>query len=144
MNSVNDPKNTTMNSDSAPKAADTVQKMADSARHMGEGAMQGAQQAVDATRNAANASLDKAEAGVQKLREGVDPAISDLAAKAQELAERGINYCAQTSAQLRQQMDEYSEITTRYVRQQPGKSVLMAAAAGAVLTMLAMSMSRRR
>ena len=126
------------------KTSDAVNKVADTARHLTEGALQGAQSAVKATREAADTTMTKAEESVKEWREGVDPAISDLAAKAQALAEKSINYCAHTGKRLREQMDDYTDATTRYVRDQPGKSVLIAAAAGAAFALVTMALSRRR
>ena len=126
------------------KATDAVNKVADTARNLGEDALKGAQHAVKATREAADTTLDKAEASVKEWREGVDPTISDLAAKAQALAEKSINYCAHTGTRLREQMDDYSDATARYVRDQPAKSVLIAAAAGAAFALVTMALSRRR
>ena len=68
------------------QASDTVQHLADTARHLTDSALQGAQSAIQATRNAADQSLDKAAHSVQGLRESAEPAIGDLAAKAQALA----------------------------------------------------------
>lgn len=128
----------------AQKAADTVNKVADTARHVTNDVLQGAQSAVSATRTAANVSIDKAQESVNQWRSEAEPAISDLAAKAQALAERSINYCAHTGLRLREQMDECTEATTRYVAQQPGKSIAIAAAAGAALTLATMALMRRR
>lgn len=126
------------------KTADTLNKVADSARHLTDGVLQGAQSAVAATQNAANASMDKAQESVKQWRDEAEPVISDMAAKAQALAERSINYCADTSARMRSQMDECTQATTRYVKEQPGKSVAIAAAAGAALTLATMALMRRR
>lgn len=126
------------------KTNDAVNKVADTARNVTEGALDGAQHAVKATREAAESTMSKAEESVKEWREGVDPVISDLAAKAQALAEKSINYCAHTGTRLREQMEDYTDATTRYVRDQPGKSVLIAAAAGAAFALVTMALSRRR
>lgn len=73
-----------------------------------------------------------------------DPAINDLAVRAQALAEKGINYCAHTGERLREQVDGCTQATTRYVAQQPGKSMLIAAAMGAAVATVAMVVARRR
>lgn len=99
--------------------------------------------AVQATRRMANDTLEKAENSVRRLRAGADPLIDDLAYKAQDLASRSIDYCAQTSERARRQFHQAGDATTRYVNEQPGKSLLMAAAAGAALATLAMLLSRR-
>lgn len=74
----------------------------------------------------------------------VSPAIDDIAAKAQALAERSINFCADSSERARRQIHQASEATTRYVIEQPGRSVLLAAAAGAAIAAVLLSGTRRR
>ncbi|KQR60820.1 hypothetical protein [Acidovorax sp. Leaf160] len=108
-----------------------TEKAANTAHTVAEGVLDSAKDAVSATRRAAANTLDKAEAGVDSLKDGVNPAIDDLAARAQELANRGINYCAETSERARRQLNQVADTTTRYVVDQPGKSLLIAAAAGA-------------
>lgn len=125
-------------------ATEAIQNASDAARQLKDDVLQGAHSAVDATRDAANASLDKAEKRVEKWRSQVDPAMNDLAAKAQLLAERSIHYCADTSARVRDQVEKYTDDATHYVKQQPGKSVAIAAVAGAALTVAAMALLRRR
>lgn len=119
-------------------------KVANSARNLADDVLQSAQDAVESTRKAANSSLEKAEEGVRTLRSQTDPVIDDLAARAQELAARSIDYCAETSARARRQMQEAADATTKYVAEQPGKSLVIAAASGAALATLVLWMSRRR
>jgi len=121
-----------------------TEKVADSARHVADDVLQSAQDAVQSTRDAANNSLEKAEQSVRALRSQTDPVIDDLAARAQELASRSIDYCAETSARARRQMQEAADATTKYVAEQPGKSLVIAAASGAALATLVLWMSRRR
>ncbi|RYF52082.1 MAG: DUF883 family protein [Cytophagaceae bacterium] len=87
--------------------------------------------------------LEKAEEGVRTLRNQKDPVIDDLAARAQELAARSIDYCAETSAKARQKLNEAAEATNKYVAEQPTKSLVIAAASGAALAALLMMASRR-
>ncbi|MBV7539542.1 DUF883 family protein [Acidovorax sp. sic0104] len=119
-------------------------KVADNARHLADDVLQSAQDAVQSTRKAANRSLEKAEEGVRTLRDQTDPVIDDLAARAQALASRGIDYCAETSARARRQVQHAAEATTRYVADEPAKSLVIAAASGALLATLVMWASRRR
>lgn len=121
-----------------------AQKIADTAHNLSVSAAASAKEAVQATRKAANNSLDKAERGVNYVHGELDPAIDDLAARAQDLAARGISYCAETSERARRQFNQASEATTRYVQDQPGKSLLLAAAAGAAFATLCVLTSRRR
>ncbi len=119
-------------------------KVANSAHKLTDDVLQSAQDAVQSTRNAANSTLERAEEGVRALRSRTDPAIDDLAARAQELATRSIDYCAETSARARRQMHQAAEATNKYVAEQPGKSLVIAAASGAALATLMFWMSRRR
>ena len=121
-----------------------TEKVADGARNVADDVLQSAQDAVQSTRDAANNSLDKAEKSVRALRSQTDPVIDDLAARAQELASRSIDYCADTSARARRQVQQAADATTKYVAEQPGKSLVIAAASGAALATLVLWMSRRR
>ena len=119
-------------------------KVTTGVRNLTDDVLQSAQDAVQSTRDAANNSLDKAEKSVRALRSQTDPVIDDLAARAQELASRSIDYCADTSARARRQVQQAADATTKYVAEQPGKSLVIAAASGALLATVAMWMSRRR
>lgn len=112
-------------------------------RSLTDDVLQSAEDAVQTTRDAADKSLDKAKEGVDTLRSKADPAIDELAARAQELAARGIDYCAETSARARRQMQQAADLTGKYVADQPGKSLVVAAATGALLATLVFWMSRR-
>eukprot|EP01037_Dinobryon_pediforme_P002944 gene2944-2985_t len=119
-------------------------KVTHGVRNLADDVLQSAQDAVQTTRAAADQSLDKAEESVRALRRQTDPAIDDLAARAQDLAARSIDYCAETSARARRQIQQAAEVTGKYVAEQPGKSLVIAAASGALLATVAMWMSRRR
>lgn len=126
------------------KVNDATDKAADAVRQAADSTLKGAEKAVDATRAAANKQLDKASDAVDAMREDVDPAINELAAKAQALAERSINYCADRSERLRQQVGQYSEATNQYVVDQPAKSMLMAFGSGFALATLLILATRGR
>lgn len=126
------------------KVNQATQRTADAVRHTADATLQGAQRAVSATRETTNAQLDRAAAAVDAMQSGVDPTINELAAKAQALAERSINYCAHTGERLRQQVDNYSQATTRYVVDQPAKSMLIAFGSGAAFATLLILATRGR
>ncbi|MFD2299665.1 hypothetical protein QRO11_04960 [Paracidovorax citrulli] len=125
----------------AQKFAD---KAADTAHDVAGDMLDNAQDAVRTTRDAANKTLDKAERKVRELQSDVDPVIDDLAARAQDLASRGIAYCADTSERARRQFNQAADATARYVAEQPGKSLAIAAAAGAFVATLCMLARRPR
>lgn len=122
-------------------AAHTV---TDSARHLADNVLQSAQDAVQTTRAVTDRSLDQAEERVRDLHRRADPTIDDLAARAQALAARSIDYCADTSARARRQIEHAAHATGQYVAEQPGKSLVIAAASGAAVATLVLWLSRRR
>lgn len=122
----------------------TTDKAVENVRHLTDDVLENAQSAVKNTQNAADQVLGKAQERVSAWQRQADPAIDDLAARAQDLAARSIEYCARTGASARQQMQRASDITTKYVAEQPGKSLVIAAASGAAVAALAFWTSRRR
>ena len=119
-------------------------KVTTGVRNLTDDVLQSAQEAVQTTRAAADQSLDKAEASVRALRRQADPAIDDLAARAQDLAARSIDYCAETSARARRQMQQAAEATSKYVAEQPGKSLASPSSSPPAPRSLAKCRPRRR
>ena len=95
------------------------------------------------TRVAAQNAMDKAQAGLKSIEQELSPTIDDLAARAQTICNEGIHLCARGSDRIRRQFQQTAENTTRYVIEQPGKSILMAAAVGAAVA-AAFLLNRRR
>ena len=114
------------------------------ARHWAQDTLEDAEDAVQTTRKLANASLDKAESRVRRLRQEIEPGMNDLAQRAQELATRGIQYCAETTDRARRRIGHAADATGRYVAEQPVKSLLLAAVAGAALATAAGYAARAR
>jgi ElaB/YqjD/DUF883 family membrane-anchored ribosome-binding protein len=112
-------------------------------RNLSDDVLQSAEEAVKATHDKADKLLNAAQDGVHHLRTETSPAIQDLATRAQDLASRSIDYCAHASDRARRQLHEVSEATTRYVAQQPAKSMAIAVASGAAIGALALWLSRR-
>lgn len=130
------------------KAADATKNLvnnaADSAKEGVNNAAETAKEGVNATRKAASDAADKVQEGLESAQKQVAPVIDDLAARAQELASRSIHFCADTSERARQQLQCAAEATNRYVVEQPAKSLVMAAAAGAAIATAFMWGSRSR
>lgn len=105
--------------------------------------LQSAGKAVDSTRTYANEALDKAEDKVRELRGNVDPIVDMLASKAQKLARQSLDLAAEAKDRAQQSLSRAAGATTRYVAEQPLRSVLIAAAVGAAVAIL-VSSSRHR
>lgn len=119
-------------------AKDAVEKAHDAAQNV----LGHAEDAVDSARGAAHSAYKKAERKLEQLSDRA--AIDDLAARAQDLANRGINYAADTSHRARKHFHRAQEATTTYVNEQPGKSLALAVAAGAALATLVIMATRSR
>lgn len=99
-------------------------------------AAQSATHAIHSTQRVANDALDSVAASVQDLRH-----------QASALAHRGADSVRDTSKQLRDTALRASDNTLNYIKDEPIKSVLIAAATGAALmaliSMMASSRDRR-
>ncbi len=74
----------------------------------------------------------------------VIPMMNHTAEQADALMQRGLDAVRNTTQQLRDGASHANDAATEYVRKEPVKALLIAAAAGAVLMTLAGLLSRRR
>jgi len=105
--------------------------------------MSSAGKALEATREHANQALDKAESKVRELRGSVDPVVEMLASKAQKMARQSLDMASEAKERAEKSFKHAADVTTRYVSEQPMRSVLIAAAVGAAVALL-VSTSRHR
>ncbi|RZJ27102.1 MAG: hypothetical protein EOO54_00425 [Haliea sp.] len=104
---------------------DSVHTLADNALHAGETAL-------DSTRQLASQALEKAGDKFHDVRLG-----------ARDLAVRGLGNVGDRAVAAQRQIGRYAEATGRYVSDQPLKSALIAAAAGALLAGVLIAARRR-
>ena len=112
-----------------PPATDYGDRAVEAAEKVGDSA----DSAIDKTRRVANDALDSAADAVDSIRDKAEPTVRRLASQAETLARRGVEAVRDSSQQLREQATEMTDRTTRYVKDEPLKAVLIAAASGAVL-----------
>lgn len=120
-----------------------TQTAANTARQTSDELLQTAEKAVDTTRSYANSALDKAENKVLDLRGSVDPVVDMLASKAQQLARQSLDLAAEAKDRAQRSLTNASAATSRYVADQPLRSVLIAAAVGAGVALLIASARNR-
>ena len=96
---------------------------------------------LQSTRRLANEALDGLASGVQGLRDGVDPVIR-ASHQVSDLAHQGMEALRDGSRHLQDRARRVPGDTVDYIRDEPVKAVLIAAAAGAVLAGLLSLMSR--
>jgi ElaB/YqjD/DUF883 family membrane-anchored ribosome-binding protein len=107
-------------------------------------ANQGAEQAIRATQRVAHDTVDQLAEHADAARARAVPVINRVAGEAEQLARRGIDALRDGSDQMRAKVLRTSDHTIAYIKDEPVRSVLIAAAAGAALTLLASLLSRSR
>ena len=126
-----------MNTASSKPLAEQGQEAADKAAGQ-------AQSAIRSTQRAADSALDNLSAKVDEAREQAAPLLSRVSSQAEAAARRGIEAVRDTSQQLREKALRASDSAVGYVKDEPIKAMLIAAATGALLMGLIALMSRSR
>ena len=124
--------NTTVN----PKA------LAQEASNFAEHAADSATDALRSTKNVANAAFDRLSDKVDTARDQAVPLINRLSSQAESAARRGAEVVKETSAQLRDKAVRAQDTTVGYIKDEPVKAMLIAAATGAALMALISLASR--
>jgi ElaB/YqjD/DUF883 family membrane-anchored ribosome-binding protein len=92
--------------------------------------------ALQPTQRVADQALDKLSSTAQDLRAQVPPLLERAGEQASALAQRGVDAVRDRSLQVREQALRASDSTLNYIKDEPVKAVLIAAAAGAALMAL--------
>ena len=98
--------------------------------------LQSASKAMDSTRDFANTTLDQAENKVREFRHNIDPVGDMLAATAHKLARQSLDMATDAKDYAQHALNRAAKVSSRYVSDQPVRSVLLAAAVGAVVATL--------
>ena len=106
-------------------------------------AAQSADQAIKSTQRVGNEALDSL-AGTVDLRRQAAPLLNRATEQASALAQRGMDTVRDTSEQLRDKALRVSDGTANYIKTEPVKAMLIAAATGAALMALISLMSHSR
>lgn len=115
---------------------------AKTANDVADQAAKSADSAIRSTQRMANESLDQLSDKIHELRDTAVPAINRLASEAETLARRGLDTMRERSAQIRERAVRVSDNTVGYIKDEPVKSMLIAAATGAALMALVSLLSR--
>jgi ElaB/YqjD/DUF883 family membrane-anchored ribosome-binding protein len=107
-------------------------------------AAESATSAIRTTQNVANEAFDRLSDKVEDARSRAAPLLDRLTTQAEMAARRGADVVRDTSAQLRERAVHASDTTVGYIRNEPVKSMLIAAATGAALMALIGLLSRSR
>ena len=112
--------------------------------HMIEQASRSVDQAIRATQQAATGAVDGAADSLQDLRHLTAPLLERASHQASAMAHRGMDSVRDTSHLLRVKAEHASDTTVNYIKEEPVKSVLLAAAVGAALLALVSLVARSR
>ena len=100
--------------------------------------------AIESTRELVNNGLDSLQSGIDGLREAAPTMLSRAAAQVEDLTRRSMGRARDAGAQVKNQVVKAGDHSVDYIRDEPVKSVLMAAAAGAAMVALIGWLSRSR
>ena len=103
-----------------------------------------AQSAIRSTQRSADSALDSLSSKVDEVRSQAAPMLSKVSSQAEAAARRGIDAVRDTSQQLRDRAVQASDMTVAYVKDEPMKALLIAAATGALLMGLITMLARSR
>lgn len=105
---------------------------------------QSADRAIKSTQRLANETLDSLAGAVQDMRQEATPILNRASEQASALAHRGVDAVLKRSQELRDRALIASDSTVAYIKDEPVKSMLIAAATGAALMALVALLSRSR
>jgi ElaB/YqjD/DUF883 family membrane-anchored ribosome-binding protein len=112
--------------------------------NLADHAAQSAELAIKSTQRVANEALDGLSDSVQDARTQVPPLLNRATEQASALAHRGLDAVRNGSQQLREKAVHASDVSATYIKNDPIKAVLIAAATGAALMALVSLISRSR
>lgn len=107
-------------------------------------ATQKADDAIKSTQRMANDAMDSLSDKVEDMRSQAGPTINRIATQAEDAARRGIAAVKENTQQLREKAMQATDTTVTYIKDDPIKAMLIAAATGAALMALVSMMGRSR
>jgi len=103
---------------------------------------QSADDAIRSTQRLANETVDGLAHTMQDMRTQAAPLLSRASEQVSTLAQRGVDSVRETSQHLREKTRDAADGTVQYIKDEPVKAMLIAAATGAALMALVSLISR--
>lgn len=119
-----------------------LNKSSEKSTNLVDQAAQTADHAIKSTQQAANEALESLAGAVHDLQHQAAPLLGRASDQVSALAQRGVDSVRHTSHQLRVKAAHASDNTVNYIKDEPVKSILIAAAVGAALMALISLISR--
>jgi ElaB/YqjD/DUF883 family membrane-anchored ribosome-binding protein len=123
---------------------ETTEDMIDKGNELAEKAAAKVDKAITTSQHAIADAEKTIQAGLRQVKEAVPITLSRAASQAEELARSGIDKARAAGSTVAVKANRVGEQTADYVRSEPTKALLMAAAAGAAATLLVTWATRRR
>ena len=117
----------------SPNTTALTDKIADSAQH-----------ALSAAQHTANAALDSVSGNVQDMRNYAAPILANAEGQVRDMLQNGRDAVRNTSHQVSDAARHARDGTVSYVKEEPVKAMLIAAATGAALMALVSMVSHSR
>lgn len=117
-------------------------KLAEQTNNLADQAAMSADSAIKSTQRVTNEALDSLAGSVQDLRQQAAPLLERATSQANALAQRGVDTVRDTAQQLRERAFRASDSTVNYIKDEPVKAMLIAAATGAGLMALLSLLTR--
>jgi len=121
----------------------TTKPFSQTGNDLSDQAAQSADGVLKSTQRVANEAIDSLQDKVQDVKDQAAPVLNRVAAKAEELARRSADAVRDRSADVRDRALRASDATIGYIKDEPVKAILIAAATGAALMALVSLLSRR-
>ncbi len=116
---------------------------ADAVTQTAQRAAGAADQALGSTKRAVNDTLESLQDSVSRASQTVPQALGSRAAQVEDLAHRGIEKVRDIGLGARAQVDQAGQRTVGYIKDEPVKAVLIAAATGVLAALLMRALSSR-
>jgi ElaB/YqjD/DUF883 family membrane-anchored ribosome-binding protein len=122
----------------------TPKPLSQQTQDMADSTSNGAQGAIRSTQRAADQALDRLSDKIDDARSQAGPLLNKVTSQAEAAARRGMEAVRDTSQQLRERALQASDMTVNYVKDEPIKAMLIAAATGALLMGIISMLGRSR
>lgn len=122
----------------------TLAQARNSAEDLAETAAAKADSAIDSTRRMANGALDALTDKVDEARKAAPSVLSRAAAQVDEITRRSLQRAQEARDTVKDKVITAGDASRGYIRDEPVKSVLIAAATGAVVAALVGYLCRDR
>jgi ElaB/YqjD/DUF883 family membrane-anchored ribosome-binding protein len=122
----------------------TLEQTGTATNTMVDHAAEKADAAIRSTQRATNSALESLSSTVEDARSHVAPLINRASEQATAIAQRGIDAVRNSSQQVREKAVYATDVTAGYIKNDPIKAVLIAAATGAALMALVGLLGRSR